>query len=62
MSAFPSEGADLALDDHIGDLVDVVEPVCGDDLGLGLPLGQVGIVLRIGKDGTPSEEPFEEEA
>lgn len=44
-----SEGADLALDDHIGDFIHIVEPFGGNGFGLGLPGGQLGVVLRIGE-------------
>ena len=45
-----SESADLSFDNHVGDLVDVVEPVGGDGLGLGLPLGEVRVGLGVGQD------------
>ena len=45
-----SEGPDLSVDDHVGDLVDVVEPLLGDCLGLGLPCVEVGLVLCVGQD------------
>ena len=45
-----SESADLSFDDHIGDLVNIVQPVGGDGLGLGFPLSEVGVGLRIGED------------
>jgi len=50
-----SEGLDLSVDDHVGDLVDVVEPLVCDGLGLGLPGLELLLLLSIGKndlDGT----------